>query len=335
MVRELHLRPLAVHLDNGWNSNLAVSNIERIVRQLDIDLYTEVLDWEEFRDLQVSFLRASTPDSEIPTDHAITAILMQQAARNGVKFILGGSNVRSEGIMPVAWSQGMRDLRYIAAVQKQFGSVELDTFPRFSILEFAYRKVRGQRWINLLDYIDYRKADAVEILQRELGWEPYPAKHGESVYTRFFQNYILPRKFGYDKRRGHLASLVCAGELSRHDALDQLAKPIAPESDMEQDREFVAKKLGLSLTEFDEIMALPRKTMFDYPNYETVWWHRVMRWVYRLPRRSNRCGTDEGWSRRHHDGEHDDQRAASATPGRRARFGRRRGRGDRRQGRQR
>ncbi len=284
VVRELHLRPLAVHLDNGWNSNLAVSNIERIVRQLDIDLYTEVLDWEEFRDLQVSFLRASTPDSEIPTDHAITAILMQQAARNGVKFILGGSNVRSEGIMPVAWSQGMRDLRYIEAVQKQFGSVELDTFPRFSILEFAYRKVRGQRWIHLLDYIDYRKADAVEILQRELGWEPYPAKHGESVYTRFFQNYILPRKFGYDKRRGHLASLVCAGELSRHDALDQLAKPIAPESDMEQDREFVAKKLGLSLTEFDEIMALPRKTMFDYPNYETVWWHRVMRWVYRLPR---------------------------------------------------
>ena len=143
--------------------------------------------------------------------------------------------------------------------------------------------MRGQRWIHLLDYIDYRKTDAVEILQRELGWEPYPAKHGESVYTRFFQNYILPRKFGYDKRRGHLASLVCAGELSRHDALDQLAKPIAPESDMEQDREFVAKKLGLSLTEFDEIMALPRKTMFDYPNYETVWWHRVMRWVYRLP----------------------------------------------------
>ena len=195
--------------------------------------------------------------------------------------------------------------------------------------------MRGQRWIHLLDYIDYRKADAVEILQRELGWEPYPAKHGESVYTRFFQNYILPRKFGYDKRRGHLASLVCAGELSRHDALDQLAKPIAPESDMEQDREFVAKKLGLSLTEFDEIMALPRKTMFDYPNYETVWWHRVMRWVYRFPARSNRCGTDEGWSRRHHDGEHDDQRAASSTPGRRARLGRRRGRGDRRQGRQR
>lgn len=281
---ELGLRPLAVHMDNGWNSNLAVSNIERIVRTLSIDLYTEVLDWDEFRDLQLSFLRASTPDSEIPTDHAITAVLMEQARRHRIKYIIGGSNIRSEAIMPGAWSQGIRDWRYISSVQKRFGTRKLDTFPHFSIFKFAWRKLRGQRWVNILDYVDYRKTDVIPVLQRELGWEPYETKHGESVYTRFFQNFILIRKFGYDKRRGHLASLVCSGEMTRAEALEALAAPPASAEQNEHDRIFVAKKLGITLDEFDEIMALPPKTMFDYPNYETALWHRMMRAAYRAPR---------------------------------------------------
>ena len=290
VTREFGLRPLAVHMDNGWNSNLAVSNIERIVNQLGIDLYTEVLDWDEFRDLQLAFLRASTPDSEIPTDHAITAVLMDQARTHGVKFIIGGSNIRSEAILPSAWSQGIRDWRYISAVQDRFGTRELETFPHFSVFRFAFNKFRGQRWVNILDYVDYRKTDAVPILEQEFGWEPYGTKHGESVYTRFFQNYILPTKFGYDKRRAHLSCLVCSGEIDRAEALATLEAPPAGDDANRRDLEFVAKKLGLTVDDFQEIMDLPPKTMFDYPNYESTWWHRVMRAAYRAPRRIRRPG---------------------------------------------
>lgn len=282
--RTLGLRPLAVHLDNGWNSELAVSNIEQVVRRLDIDLYTEVLDWNEFRDLQLSFLRASTPDSEIPTDHAITAILMRIARQHRIKYILGGSNIRSEAIMPAAWSDGIRDWRYISSVQAEFGTRPLDTFPHFSIFRFAWNKLSGQRWVNILDYVDYRKTEVIPVLQQELGWQPYGGKHHESIYTRFFQSYILPVKFGIDKRKGHLSSLICSGEMSRSEALAELTQPIADPGEIARDKEFVAKKLGVTSDEFDAIIAAPPKTMRDYPCYEKAWWLKAMRMVYRAPR---------------------------------------------------
>lgn len=284
VTRELGLRPLAVHLDNGWNSELAVANIQTIIQRLGIDLYTEVLDWNEFRDLQLSFLRASTPDSEIPTDHAITAILMRIAKQHKIKYIIGGSNIRSEAIMPRAWSQGIRDWRYISSVQKRFGTRELATFPHFSIFRFAWNKLSGQRWVNILDYVDYRKTDVVHLLERELGWKPYSGKHHESVYTKFFQSYILPVKFGFDKRKGHLASLINSGEISRAEALAELERPVADPAEIAIDHEFVAKKLGLTLAELDEIMRLPPKTMRDYPCYETTWWLKFLRAAYRAPR---------------------------------------------------
>lgn len=286
LTREFGLRPLAVHMDNGWNSNLAVSNIERLVTALGIDLYTEVLNWPEFRDLQLAFLKASTPDSEIPTDHAITAVLMQQARSRGIRYIVGGSNIRTEAILPAAWSQGIRDWRYIESVHREFGTRPLASFPHFTPFDFAWSRVRGQRWINILNYVDYRKSTALEILQKEVGYEPYATKHGESVYTRFFQNYILPVKFGYDKRRAHLSALICAGEITRDEALAQLAVPPASDDEIRRDKEFVAKKLGLSVAEFDAIMALPPKTMYDYRTYETAWWHALMRAVYRAPRQA-------------------------------------------------
>lgn len=285
LVKQLGLRPLAVHLDNGWNSALAVTNIEKTLKKLDIDLYTVVLDWEEFRDLQLAFLRASTPDSEIPTDHAITAVLMQIARQHKIKYIIGGSNIRTEAIMPSSWSQGIRDWKYIKNVHKQFGTVALKTFPHFTLLDFILsRTVKGLRWVDILNYINYNKTEAMQLLENELGWVYYGGKHYESIYTRFFQSYILPEKFNADKRRGHLSTLICSGEITRERALEELNSPIYPSELLAKDKDFVIKKLSLSSEEFNKIMSLPQKSIADYPSYEQGWELAILRLIYRLPR---------------------------------------------------
>ena len=265
-VKQLGLRPLAVHLDNGWDSELAVNNIHKTLETLGIDLYTHVIDWEEFRDLQVAFLKASTPDSEIPSDHAIVSLMYQMAEKTHVRYVIIGRNVRTETHMAPAWSMGHFDWKYIRSVHDQFGTVPLKTFPhRTRLQELRYRE--KQRWISILNYVDYVKKDAMDILQREIGFAYYGSKHYESIYTRFFQGYILPRKFGYDKRKGHLSSLICSGEISREEALQELEKPPYPLDMQEADRVYVIKKLGLTEDEFERIMKLPKKTIFDYPSY--------------------------------------------------------------------
>lgn len=265
-VVQLGLRPLAVHLDNGWDSELAVKNIEETLKHLGIDLYTEVLDWEEFKDLQVSFLKASTPDSEIPTDHAITAILSSMAEKIGVKYIIVGHNVRTETHLPRAWSQGHFDWKYIRGLHKRFGAHPLKTFPHFNFFTF-YRRMLTQKRVEILNYIGYNKKEALRVLQEELGWRYYGGKHYESIYTRFYQGYILPEKFGFDKRRSHLSSLVCSGEMTRAQALEELIVPTYAPSMQEEDREYVVKKLGLTDSEFNTIMAAPKKSYWDYPSY--------------------------------------------------------------------
>jgi N-acetyl sugar amidotransferase len=263
----LGLRPLAVHLDNGWDSELAVKNIQHVLDKLGIELYTEVLDWDEFRDLQLAFLRASTPDSEIPTDHAILAVLYKQARRHGVPYLLAGFNVRTESHLPPSWSRGHFDWRYIRAVQKQFGTRPLTTFPHLTMVDLV-RDLRSVKRIDILNYFDYRKDEALRVLEQELGWQYYGGKHYESIYTRFYQGYILPRKFGFDKRKMHLSSLICSGEITREQALAELAKPPYPEDLQASDREYVIKKLGISERDFDAIMAAPPKRFEDYPSYE-------------------------------------------------------------------
>jgi N-acetyl sugar amidotransferase len=286
LAKSLGLRPLAVHMDNGWNSTQAVTNIERTLKGLSIDLQTEVLDWEEFRDLQLAFLRASTPDSEIPSDHAINAVLMRAALQHGIKYILLGSNISTESIMPRTWSYGIRDWRYIRSVHRQFGSVPLRTFPHFSLLDLvSFKTLRGCREIHILNYIKYDKAEAMRTLEREIGWRPYGGKHHESVYTRFFQAYILPRKFGADKRRAHLSTLVCGGQITREQALREMDEPICDPALLRQDREFVIKKLGISEQEFERIMALPPRSFWEYPSYEQTFVLKALRQAYRLPRR--------------------------------------------------
>jgi len=258
-----------VHLDNGWNSNLAVTNIERCIKALGIDLYTRVLDWDEFRDLQLAFLKASTPDSEIPTDHAIMAILMEKAAELKIRFILYGANIATEGLSSPAWSRGHWDWKYISSIHRQFGRAQLRTYPHFSLARiYYYRHVVKQENIDVLNLVDYNKREAMDIIQQELGWQPYPGKHHESVYTRFFQSYILPRKFGFDKRRQHLSALIMASEITREEALEQMKQEICPLEALREDKDYVVKKLGLTEAEFDGIMAKEPRTFWDYPSYE-------------------------------------------------------------------
>lgn len=284
-VKQLGLRPLAVHLDNGWDSELAVKNIENLLNIVGIDLYTEVLDWEEFKDLQLSFLKASTPDSEIPTDHAIFAILARMARKIGVRYVISGVNTRTETHIPAAWSQGHSDWKYIRSVHRQFGTVPLRTYPYMGYIE---SRRFANRVVELLNYLDYSKTEAMRVLQEDLGWKYYGGKHYESIYTRFYQGYILPRKFGYDKRRGHLSSLICSGEITREQALTELQSEAYPVDMQRADREYAVKKLGITDQIFEGIMNAPPRSYWDYPSYGRMAHskpYRIARSIYRFARR--------------------------------------------------
>ena len=277
ITKKLGLRPLAVHLDNGWDSELAVSNIEKTLKILDIDLYTYVMDWEEFRDLQLSFLKASTPDSEIPTDHAILSIIYQVAARENIQYILSGHNTETEGGGVAAWSQGHGDWLYIKSIQKQYGNLPLKSFPHYGPAGFIYYSlIKKMRWYQILDYLNYDKSDASEVLQKELSWKYYGGKHYESIYTRFYQGYILPKKFGFDKKILHLSALIWSGQISREYALEEMNKTDYPEELQKQDREFVIKKLGITEREFSEIMSAPPKSFWDHPSYKKLFKNKAL-----------------------------------------------------------
>ncbi len=268
LCKQWGLRPLAVHFDNGWNSELAVSNIEKTLKHLDIDLYTHVVDWEEFRDLQLSFLEASTPDGEVPTDHAISALLYGLASRHGIKHVLLGTNVVTEGILPLLWGYGYFDLRYIRGVHRRFGKSRLRTYPMLGLFRLAYYiLVRKIQPISILNYVEYNKNQAMRVIEDELGWVYYGGKHYESIYTRFFQAHILPRKFDIDKRRAHNSALILSGQMTREHAFQAIAEPLYPEPRLEEeDRLYVIKKLEMTEDRFERMMNAPRKTFRDYPN---------------------------------------------------------------------
>ena len=268
LVKEVFgLRPLAVHFDNGWNSELAVKNIENILEKMDIDLFTYVVNWEEFKDLQLSFLKASTPDGEVPTDHAIIAVLYNLAVKHGIKYILNGVNYASEAIMPLKWGYGYYDSKYIGAVQKEFGTKKLKSYPRLNLAKLGYySKVKKIQFVPILNYVDYFKEDAMNLIQNKLGWKYYGGKHYESIYTRFFQSYILPQKFEIDKRKAHFSNLVLSGQITKSEALEELKKPVYPADLMKDDKEYAIKKFNISAEEFERIMELPTKTFQEYPN---------------------------------------------------------------------
>jgi len=281
-VKQLGLRPLAVHFDNSWNSELAVSNIEQALDKLDIDLYTYVINWPEFRSLQKSFLLASTPDGEVPTDHAIAAILYKTAAKFNVKYIINGNNFKNEGILPESWAYGHIDWKYIRSVNKIFKGEKLRTFPHFGFLQFAYWTfIKRIKIINILNYLDFDKSKAIDLLKSELDWRPYGGKHHESVYTKFYQAYLLPLKFNIDKRRAHLSNQVVNNEVAREEALEELKKPILKDSEIVELNDFVKKKFKFSDVDFDRILNTAPKTFRDYPNshFLVMKSRRVLNWM--------------------------------------------------------
>lgn len=283
VAKRFGLRALALHLDNGWNTELAVANVERIVKILGVDLKTHVLDWREFRDIQTAFLRSGISNIEIPTDHAIWAVLLKTASKMGIKYIFAGNNVVTESIMPESWLYGSKDSRLIRAIHRRFGTLPMRTYPYLTTSDYVrHLLLGGIRWVPLLNYVTYIKADAKRVLMEELGWRDYGGKHYESVFTRFFHAYYLPTKFGYDLRKSYNSALVCSGQLTREDALRELQQPPAPKELLDQDREYVLKKLGLSADEFAAILAAPNKTYQDYPNSDALW--RRMDWFVRRAR---------------------------------------------------
>lgn len=274
------LRTFAVHLDNGWNSELAVANVEQIVKRLDIDLHTNVLDWKEFRDIQLSFMKSSISNIEIPTDHAIWALLIKTAGKMKIPYIIAGNNVVTESIMPESWLYGSKDSKLIRSIHNKFGKVKMKNYPYLSTFNYVdYLLLRGIRWVPILNYVPYVKSEAKQLLIDELGWRDYGGKHYESIFTRFFHAYYLPEKFGYDLRKSYASALVCSGQISREEALEEVSKPPAPMEIIEQDKEYVKKKFALSDEEFDAIMTSPNKTFADYPNNDKLWsrFHGVIR----------------------------------------------------------
>jgi N-acetyl sugar amidotransferase len=281
VAKSLGLRPLGVHMDNGWNSDTAAKNIKNVARTLGIDYQSVVLDWEEFRDLQLAFLRASVPEIETPTDIAIPAALHQVAAEHGIRFIFAGGNYVTEGILPRTWHYDAKDVRFLRGVHRRFGTRKLATFPTFGFVKETYYKfVKGIRFVYVLNYVPYSKTEAMRTLEEELGWEYYGGKHYESTITGFVQSYILPVKFQIDYRRATLSSQICAGEVTREVALEILQEPPFEPARVQKEKVYVAKKFGITLEEMDAILAEPPKTHRDYPNNE-----RFLQFLYGTYRR--------------------------------------------------
>jgi N-acetyl sugar amidotransferase len=269
------LSPLIVHFDNGWNSELAVKNIESIISSLDLDLYTYINNWEEYRDIQLSFLKASVVDIELITDHAIFAVLYNVAIKHGIKYVLVGTNTATEAILPESWYHWKADWENIRSIHKKFGTVKLKTYPHFSFFKKEkIERLHKIKLVPLLNYFNYNKEEVKKTLIAEIGFRDYGGKHSESIFTRFYQSYILPNKFGIDKRKAHLSSLICSGQITRAEAFEILKQDMYAKGDLMKDKEFALKKFGLSEKEFESIMNFPVKKHLDYNSYFHTWYKR-------------------------------------------------------------
>lgn len=262
------LNPLIFTVDSGWNLNVAVENIEKIVKKLNLDMYTEVVNWQEMKDLQLAFFKSQVPYQDLPQDHAIFAGLYNYATKNGIKYVLTGGNISTECVKPPFEWTYINDIRMMKDIHKKFGNIPLKTFPLCGMLKnrIYYRGIKGMRVIKPLDYIPYVKEDAIKLLEDKFGWERYKNKHYENVFTRFYEGYYLPHKFGYDKRKCYFSSLILTGQMTREEALNELAENPYDEKQVREDMDFIAKKLGITVDEFQEIIAGENKTYRDYKN---------------------------------------------------------------------
>lgn len=269
LAKEKGLRILGVHMDNGWDSPEAVSNVEKISRRLNIDYVSYVLDWEEFKDIQLAFLKASIPEIETPTDIAILVALHEVASKNNIKYILSGGNIATEGILPKYWHYNAKDVKYFYSIYNKFSGKHVKKFRLFGFFqESFYKFFKGIRMVYFLNYFPYKKDQTIEFLMKKLDWTYHGGKHYESVYTSFIHSYYLVKKFGIDYRRATLSSMICAGEITREAALEIMETKPYHEERIEKEKTYIAKKLGISVAEFERILELEPKWYTQYPNNE-------------------------------------------------------------------
>lgn len=263
---KLHgLRPLAVHFDNGWNSELAVMNIENIVTKLDIDLYTLVVNWDEFKDIQLAYFNASVVDIEVVTDHAISGTIARLAKKYNIKYSLTGSNIVTEFVLPPSWVFHKNDHLNLLDIHKKFGKLPLKSYPIYTTYLKKYvQNITKLESIALLNSVPYNKEAIKNFIAKELGWRDYGGKHYESIFTKFYQAYILPTKFKIDKRKAHLSTLIFSGQISKETAMMELAIPLYNDLEFRQDLDFVLKKLQLSDLAFHSLMQLPIVSHYEF-----------------------------------------------------------------------
>lgn len=283
LAKKYELRPLVVHFDNGWNSELAVKNIENIVNKLGFDLFTLVVDWAEFRDIQLSYLKASVIDIEAVTDHAISGTIARLCKKYSIKYSLTGSNVVTENTMPPSWIFNKSDHINIQDIHKCYGSVPIKTYPLYNSYLKRYLKYYLQlEHVTLLNYVPYNKKNIKQIITNEFGWRDYGGKHYESIFTKFYQAYILPRKFKVDKRKAHLSTLIFSGQLTKKEALEELAKPLYNEVEFKKDYDFVLKKFNLSELELEALLDLPPKSHYEFKVETSVYDKYLLLKMFRI-----------------------------------------------------
>lgn len=272
-VKEYGLRPLVFHVDGGWNSQIAVNNINVMIEKLGLDLYTEVINWEEMKDFQLAYFKAGVANIDVPQDHAFVATLYNFAAKYKIKYILNGGNISTECVRnPLEWIYYGTDMAQIRDIRKQFGTNPMKTYPFSSVLrhKLYLRYIQKVQVVKPLNYFPYIKEQAMQVLADEYGWIPYPQKHFESRFTKFYEGYWLPKKFGFDTRKVQYSSLILTGQMTREDALEKLKTPAISDDDAKHDFEYIATKLGISVEELQNYFDQPNKTYKDYKNQQSL-----------------------------------------------------------------
>lgn len=270
-VTKFNLRPLVFHVDGGWNTEVAVRNINSLVTGLGLELITDVINWKEMRSLQLAFFRSGVPHIDLPQDHAFIASLYKFALENNIKYIVNGSNYSTEGIRnPINWGWFGTDLKQIHDIHSQYGELTLKKYPLSGILnhKFYLRYIKGIKVVTPLNYVKYIKKDAEQELFDTYGWLPYPQKHFESRFTKFFEGHWLPTRFGFDTRKPQFSSLIVSGQMKRVDAIERLKNPAYPLDEVEKDYDFIASKLRITVDELKKYHSIPIKSFRDYKNQE-------------------------------------------------------------------
>ena len=272
-IKELGLRPLVFHVDGGWNSELAVHNINVMIDKLGLHLYTEVINWEEMKDFQLAFFKSGVPHLDIPQDHAFIATLYNFAYKHNIKYILNGGNFSTECVQyPQEWFYYGTDMAHIKDIRKKFGTSKMETYPFSSIFrhKIYLKYLRGIHVVKPLNYIPFIKSDAMQLLESEYGWKPYPQKHFESRFTKFYEGYWLPERFGYDTRRVQFSSLILTGQMTREEALEKLTKPAYDPNTINEEFNYIATKLGITSDELRGYFTMPKKYFWDYKNQKNI-----------------------------------------------------------------